>query len=143
MRDAEAISRYEDIIQRAAIALGPSMVELDKAKAEVASLREWRDQFDCCMCGSLMTAHDIGSGHSPVSMYDYHMGELQAEVERLQGSYDVVECRAAALAKEVERLTATLAHIVSTYDRDNPLRTGDAHYPDCPCMRCAIDNARA
>jgi len=35
---AEATRRYEDFIQQAAAALGPSMVELDKAKADVAKL---------------------------------------------------------------------------------------------------------
>jgi dsDNA-binding SOS-regulon protein len=44
--------------------------------------RAWRDKFDCCMCGSRMDSHDIGSGHSPVSMYDYEMQSLSAELAK-------------------------------------------------------------
>lgn len=34
---------------------------------------------DCkryCMCGSEIEAHNIGSGHSPVSIYDYYCSEI-------------------------------------------------------------------
>lgn len=51
-----------------------------RAEAAEAKLAE----HDCCMCGSRMEDHDIGSGHSPVSMYDYHQDQLVKEVERLK-----------------------------------------------------------
>lgn len=35
-----------------------------------------------CMCGSAVEGHDIGSGHSPVSMHDYYCH--QAEIEQQQ-----------------------------------------------------------
>lgn len=33
------------------------------------------DHAKYCMCGSRMEDHDIGSGHSPVSMHDYYRHE--------------------------------------------------------------------
>lgn len=51
------------------------------------------DEFDCCMCGSRMSDHNVGSGHSPVSIYDYRLDQAEqsaktaearlAEAERL------------------------------------------------------------
>lgn len=45
---------------------------------------KWREQFDCCMCGSRMGDHGIGSGHSPVSMYDYHQDQLAARTAAVE-----------------------------------------------------------
>jgi hypothetical protein len=56
--------------------------ELAKVKQERDEAQVWRDQFDCCMCGSTMDSHDIGSGHSPVSMYDYERHSLAAELTK-------------------------------------------------------------
>ncbi len=42
------------------------------------------NELDHCMCGGRMDGHDIGSGHSPVSMYEYHQDQLIEEVERLR-----------------------------------------------------------
>jgi DNA repair exonuclease SbcCD ATPase subunit len=58
--------------------------QVNQAKSELAAAEKWRQQFDCCMCGSRMDAHDIGSGHSPVSMYDYHMGQLEQQIEHFR-----------------------------------------------------------
>jgi hypothetical protein len=34
-----------------------------------------------CMCGTRMEGHGIGSGHSPVSMHDYHCEEITSHEE--------------------------------------------------------------
>ena len=57
--------------------------------------RDWRSQFDCCMCGSRMNDHDIGSGHSPVSMYDYNQ-------DRLQAALTASEAEATSLRRKLE-----------------------------------------
>lgn len=36
-----------------------------------------------CMCGSYMDAHDLGSGHSPVSMHDYYSRPREGERKSL------------------------------------------------------------
>lgn len=56
--------------------------------AELAADHAWRDQFDCCMCGSRMDAHDIGSGHAPVSEYDYVLGMAQDKVRAITEAVD-------------------------------------------------------
>jgi hypothetical protein len=66
--------RVNDLIRALRDALAERTRELDEAQ-------RWIDKFDCCMCGSRMSAHDIGSGHSPVSMYDYHMSQTQERAE--------------------------------------------------------------
>jgi hypothetical protein len=74
--------------------------------------RAWRDKFDCCMCGSRMDSHDIGSGHSPVSMYDYEMQSLSAELakarEALEGVSETIVQLEAELAKVREALSGIL-----------------------------------
>lgn len=45
--------------------------------SRIAKFKFWltgippRDEFDVCMCGSYMDDHNMGSGHSPVSVGDY------------------------------------------------------------------------
>lgn len=34
-----------------------------------------------CMCGSPMDDHDMGSGHSPVSMHEYYCEECPSDDE--------------------------------------------------------------
>lgn len=40
------------------------------------------DDHDTCMCGSSIDSHNIGSGHSPVSMADYSMNMITEGIER-------------------------------------------------------------
>lgn len=47
-----------------------------------------------CMCGSYVSQHGIGDGHSPVSMYDYELDRAQtriSELERLLGELEKAE----------------------------------------------------
>jgi hypothetical protein len=74
-----------------------------EAADEIERLRAWQDQHDCCMCGSRMSDHDIGSGHSPVSMYDYYQLQLEKRAEAAE----------AKLATAVKALKA----VVSVADR--------------------------
>lgn len=63
------------------------MRRAEAAEAEVARLKaelERLHELDTCMCGSRMDDHDIGSGHSPVSMYDYYRSQDEAEIKRLK-----------------------------------------------------------
>lgn len=48
-----------------------------------------------------------------------------------------------AQAAEIEGLRGQITAIVDAYDRAMPLRTADWHGPECNCLRCEIDNARA
>jgi hypothetical protein len=57
------------------------LARAEAAEHERDKARRWIDQFDCCMCGSRMSGHDIGSGHSPVSMYDYHKDQTEKRAE--------------------------------------------------------------
>lgn len=49
----------------------------------------------------------------------------------------------AQLRAENERLREALTWLADKYDEAMPMRTADCHIPDCTCMRCARDNARA
>lgn len=79
----------------------------DAMVAERDALRARLDEFDCCMCGSLMKEHGMGSGHSPVSMYDYHLSEVEAEVSRLTASL----AAAHGLQARAERAEAALVYL--------------------------------
>lgn len=46
-------------------------------------------------------------------------------------------------ADEIERLRAALRWFVSEYDRVQPMRQARVHAPECRCILCACDNARA
>jgi hypothetical protein len=69
---------------------------MNEAADEIDRLRSWQDQHDCCMCGSRMSDHDIGSGHSPVSMYDYYQSQLEQRAE-------AAEAKLATAVKALER----------------------------------------
>ena len=59
--------------------------QIRRMRKALDAAEAWRDQFDCCMCGSPMKDHNIGSGHSPVSMYDYRLSKLEKDsMERLR-----------------------------------------------------------
>lgn len=52
------------------------------AADEIERLNTELEQMEAklyCMCGSAMEDHSIGSGHAPVSMFDY---AVEQEVER-------------------------------------------------------------
>lgn len=46
-----------------------------------------------CMCGCEMEAHDIGSGHSPVSMHDYYSQSEQHRDQVIEDSLDEKRAR--------------------------------------------------
>jgi len=70
-------------------------------------------------------------------------------VERLRAEatdnkrYLVPDDLALEAAAEIERLRAALAWFASEYERVNPLRRATMHDPECRCVQCACDNARA
>ena len=72
------------------------------------ALAKWRET-DTCMCGARMDDHDIGSGHTPVSMYDYEFDQVRQRAE-------AAEAQSAALAAQVEAATALIRRWVSWCD---------------------------
>lgn len=44
---------------------------LEELTVENERLKEFERQHDYCCCGDRIDSHGLGSGHSPVSMYDY------------------------------------------------------------------------
>ena len=59
------------------------VVPVDK----VLPVKERMEQLEAkvtCMCGDYVDHHSMGSGHSPVSMYDYSLSRAEDENERLK-----------------------------------------------------------
>jgi BMFP domain-containing protein YqiC len=46
-----------------------------------------------CMCGDYVDHHSMGSGHSPVSMYDYSLSRAEEENELLKARVTQLERR--------------------------------------------------
>jgi TolA-binding protein len=74
----------------------------DEAKAREKALQDRLDEYDCCMCGSRMSEHGIGSGHSPVSMHDYRLDQAEAREKVLQQRVEELE-EAIQLAQELHK----------------------------------------
>ena len=83
---------------------------LTACQQEVERLREFERQHDYCCCGSRMEDHNIGSGHSPVSVYDY-------QYDRAVTRAETAEARNAELVKALDDL---LDHV----DRNTCLHEG-------------------
>jgi hypothetical protein len=85
-----------------------------EAADEIKRLRAWQDQHDCCMCGSRMSDHDIGSGHSPVSMYDYYQLQLEKRAEAAEARIAALEASGQTRAEIIEECAkvAEWSHMV-------------------------------
>lgn len=46
-----------------------------------------------CMCGDYVDHHSMGSGHSPISMYDYSQQNLEDENKQLKAEIDRLKNR--------------------------------------------------
>jgi hypothetical protein len=57
--------------------------EAEKRGRLQAELEQCHAKSTCC-CGDYVKDHGMGSGHAPVSMYDYAIDNANAEVERLR-----------------------------------------------------------
>ena len=63
---------------------------------KVLPVKEQLEQLEAkltCMCGDYVDHHSMGSGHSPVSMYDYSLGRVEEENERLKKRVEQLERR--------------------------------------------------
>lgn len=111
--------------------IAPDAGLLDLAEAVMRRLKhaeDWREQFDCCMCGSRMDAHDIGAGHSPVSMYDYHLWQLQVQRDEML-----------AALKKAEQFVAN--GVEFGFIRMPYASTPDPAHDTLPAIRAAIARA--
>ena len=60
-----------------------AIAEAEKRGQLQAELEQCHAKSTCC-CGDYVKDHGMGSGHSPVSMYDYALDNANAEIERLK-----------------------------------------------------------
>jgi hypothetical protein len=68
------------------------VVPVDK----VLPVKERMEQLEAkltCMCGDYVDHHSIGSGHSPVSMYDYSLSRAEEENQQLKATVAGLERR--------------------------------------------------
>jgi hypothetical protein len=79
-----------------ASALAGLSAEIEKLKAERDEAYEFRRQHDYCCCGWRMDDHNIGSGHAPVSVYDYHLAQTEERAEA--AAAEVVKLKSALFA---------------------------------------------
>lgn len=47
-------------------------------------------QEETCMCGDSIKSHNIASGHSPVSMLDYRLGNTEDENKRFKNALEII-----------------------------------------------------
>lgn len=55
---------------------------------------------------------------------------------------DVPDEECLEAADEIERLQSIIRNIVTSYDKEEFMRTCDFHTLDCDCLRCAVDAGR-
>jgi hypothetical protein len=68
------------------------VVPKDKVLPVAKELEQLQAQLTC-MCGDYVNHHSMGSGHSPVSMYDYSLDKADEENNRLKAKVEQLENR--------------------------------------------------
>lgn len=66
-----------------------------------------------CMCGSYVAEHDIGSGHAPVSMYDYSLDQAEKRAEAAEAALQEARRIVAAAREFYEKGTVLLSATVA------------------------------
>lgn len=109
MRHGDGVE--ESLEWEAADALADLRKQRDDAKAHIEQVHAKYT----CMCGSLVDEHGIGSGHSPVSMYDYALDQaetraasLEAQLAEAQRLLELSAGQLYTIQNERERLEAQL-----------------------------------
>jgi hypothetical protein len=65
-------------------------------KEKLAPVKEHLEQLEAklwCMCGDRVDHHSMGSGHSPVSMFDHSLGRMEEENLQLKRRVEQLENR--------------------------------------------------
>jgi hypothetical protein len=129
--------------------LGEAAAEIERLRAENASLSSWQCEFTDGKTGLVYS-----EGGGTYCAMAKKLATLRADNERLRTEVatwrghaktaiwsDSEECK--LLTADNERLRAALQWFVDEYDKVQPMRQARMHNPGCRCVLCAYDNARA
>lgn len=85
-------------------------------------------------------ADDHAPGQYQINNQHSKLADFDREYVSFGGYFGLHDPQVFAAAPQ---LLEALSEVVKSYDAANPMRMGDFHKPECLCVRCVIDRARA